>query len=339
VDTLDLKAEAPQRVKRSWRLPSASVVRFFGLRILRGLLVLFLLSIVAFALIRMVPGDPVTLLAGPYSDEATREALRRELGLDGSLIGQYLHWIANALQGDFGTSVFNGLPVRDLITDRLPNTLQLSLGATIISVGWGVPFGVLAAMRRGSWFDRMTRSFTFLGLATPVFAFGVVLVLLASVVLPSWPVLAYVPFSEDPVQNLKALVLPSLALGLPLGATIARFMRASMLDVYEQDFMRTARAGGATRLQATLRHGMRNAAAPVVTVAGLQMAGVVGQSILIENVFAIPGIGQLTVTSILQKDYGAAQACILVLGAVYVAMNFIVDLLYPLFDPKVGGGR
>jgi peptide/nickel transport system permease protein len=316
-----------------------SLLQFIGWRVLRGLLVLFLLSIVAFALIRMLPGDPVTLLAGPYSDEATRAALRSDLGLDGPLVGQYLHWMANMLQGDFGTSVFNGLPVKDLLLERLPNTLQLAVGATVVSIAWGVPFGAIAAMRRGSWFDRVTRTMTFLGLATPVFAFGVALILVVSFVLPSWPTLGFVTFADDPWQNMQSLLLPSLALGLPLGATIARFMRTSMLEVYEQDYMRTALAGGATRLQATLRHGMRNAAAPVVTVAGLQMAGLVGQSILIENVFAIPGIGQLTVMSILQKDYATAQACILVLGAVFVVMNLVVDLLYPLFDPKVGGTR
>lgn len=312
---------------------------FLAARLLRGAVVMFLLSIVAFALVRMLPGDPVDLLAGPYSDAATRARLRTDLGLDGPLVSQYLLWLNNMIHGDLGISVFNGLPVSELVTDRLPNTLQLAVGATLISLLWGVPFGALAAMKRGGLFDRLTRGMTFLGLATPVFAFGVALVLAASVVLPSWPTLGFVPFSENPVRNMQSLVLPSLALGLPLGATIARFMRTSMLEVYEQDYMRTALATGATRLQATVRHGLRNAAAPVVTVAGLQMAGLVGQSVLIENVFAIPGIGQLTVTSILQKDYASAQASILLLGGVFVVLNFLVDLLYPLFDPKVGGSR
>jgi peptide/nickel transport system permease protein len=329
--------KGPEDAPRRLRLPP--LVVFLGTRLLRSALVMFLLSIIAFRFVHMLPGSPVDLLAGPYSDQATRERLTRDLGLDGPVVGQYLNWLGHVLRGDFGTSLFNGLPVRDLIAERLPNTLELAVAATVISVLWGVPFGAVAAMRRGGFLDRLARSLSFPGLATPVFAFGVALVLLAGKVMPSWPTLGYVPFSQDPVRNLQALLLPALALGLPLGSTICRFMRTSMLEVYEQDYMRTSLATGATRLQATLRHGMRNALAPVVTITGLQLAGLVGQSILIENVFAIPGIGQLTVTSILQKDYATAQACILLLGGVFVVMNLVVDLLYPLINPKVGGAR
>jgi peptide/nickel transport system permease protein len=308
-------------------------------RIVRGVVVLWLLSVLTFVLVQALPGSPVDVLAGPYSDADARARLSEQMGLDQPMVVQYLGWLGQVLQGNFGTSMFSGLPVSDVITDRLVNTVELALAATLISVLWGVPLGAFAALNRGGLVDRIARTFTFLGLATPVFVLGVVLVLAASTWVPGWPTLQYVAFGEDPVGNLKAILLPALALGLPLGSTICRYMRTSMLDVYEQDYIRTSLATGSTRLGATLRHGMRNASAPVVTIAGLQMAGLVGEAVLIENVFAIPGIGQLTVNSLQQQDYAVAQACLLLLGAVYVVMNLAVDLTYPLLDPKVGAQR
>lgn len=308
-------------------------------RLARGLFVLWLLSVMAFVLVQALPGSPVDVLAGPYSDAGTRERLSEELGMNDSPVVQYFRWLSQVLQGDLGTSLFNGLPVSSLIADRLVNTVELAVAATLISVVWGVPFGAIAALNRGGVFDRLARMGTFLGLATPVFVLGVILVLAATSWFPAWPTLQYVPFGTDPVGNIKSLMLPALALGLPLGSTICRYMRTSMLDVFEQDYMRTALATGASRPQAMIRHGLRNASAPVVTIAGLQMAGLIGEAVLVENVFAIPGVGQLTVNSLQNQDYAVAQACLLLLGAVYVAMNFLVDLAYPLIDPKVGAKR
>jgi peptide/nickel transport system permease protein len=308
-------------------------------RLVRGTVVLWLLSILTFVLVQALPGSPVDILAGPYSDADARARLSEQLGFNEPMVVQYFAWLGQVLHGNFGTSMFSGLPVSEMISDRLVNTVELALAATVISVLWGVPLGMLAALNRGGFVDRIARAGTFLGLATPVFVLGVVLVLAASTWAPSWPTLQYVPFVDDPVSNVKSLVLPALALGLPLGSTICRYMRTSMLDVYEQDYMRTALATGSTRVGATVRHGMRNASAPVVTIAGLQMAGLVGEAVLVENVFAIPGIGQLTVNSLQQQDYAVAQACLLLLGAVYVVMNLAVDLTYPLLDPKVGAQR
>ena len=324
-------------MRRATSLPP--LIPFIARRVLRGLAVLLVLSIVAFGLVRLLPGNPADVLAGPYSDAATRARLTEDLGLNRSVMEQYLLWLGRLFHGDFGQSVYNGLPVLDLIKQRLPNTLQLAVAATVVSVLWGVPAGVLAALRQGRFFDRLARGSAFLGLATPVFVFGLCLILAASYVVPTWPAVGFVPLSDDPVRNLQSIVLPALALGLPLGSTLCRFMRASMIEVYEQDYMRTALATGATRWQATLRHGVRNASGPVVTVAGLQLAGLVGNSILIENVFAIPGIGQLTVNSLLQKDYAVTQACILLLGLTYIVMNLVVDLIHRLIDPKVGESR
>ncbi|WP_235735356.1 ABC transporter permease [Nocardioides alcanivorans] len=308
-------------------------------RLLRGVFVLWLLSILAFVLVQALPGSPVDVLAGPYSDADTRARISAELGMGDPLVTQYFRWLGQIFQGNLGVSLYNGLPVSSLIADRLVNTLELAIAATLISVLWGVPFGALAALNRGGIFDRIARTGTFLGLATPVFVLGVVLVLAATTWFPAWPTLQYVPFADDPVGNLKSLLLPALALGLPLGSTICRYMRTSMIDTFEQDYMRTALSTGASRTQAMVRHGMRNASAPVVTIAGLQMAGIIGEAVLIENVFAIPGIGQLTVNSLQNQDYAVAQACLLLLGAVYVFMNLVVDLTYPLIDPKVGAKR
>jgi peptide/nickel transport system permease protein len=322
-----------------WRVRPHPTVALIAGRLLLGLLVLWLLSIMTFALVQALPGTPVDVLAGPYSDAEARARLAEELGTNDPMVVQYFNWLGQVLQGDFGTSLFNGLPVSTLITDRLFNTVELAVAATLISVLWGVPLGALAALNRGGVIDRIARTGTFLGLATPVFVLGVVLVLAATTWFPAWPTLQFVQFGTDPVGNMKSLLLPALALGLPLGSTICRYMRTSMLDVFEQDYMRTALATGASRGQAMVRHGMRNASAPVVTIAGLQMAGLIGEAVLVENVFAIPGIGQLTVNSLQQQDYAVAQACLLLLGAVYVLMNFVVDLTYPLVDPKVGAKR
>lgn len=333
--TLAARADPP----RALQLDAPPLLTFLLGRLVRGVGVLVVLSVLAFAMVRSLPGDPVANLAGPYSTEAQRQQLVADLGLDGSLVTQYFSWIGRVLVGDWGTSVFSGLPTTQLIADRLPNTIELAVAAALVSVAWGVPAGALSAQYRGRAFDTVVRTLTFLGMATPVFAFGVVLVLLFTTYLPAWPTLSFVPFATSPGQNLASVVLPALALGLPMGSTICRFTRSSMLEVYEQDYIRTALAGGATPLQATLRHGLRNAAAPVTTIAGLQLAGLVGHAILIENVFAIPGIGQLTVTSITQRDYAVAQAAILLLGTVYVVMNLIIDALYPVLDPRIGGRR
>jgi peptide/nickel transport system permease protein len=336
VGSAELQAAADTPRGRGVMLPP--VAAFLIRRVVRGILVLLVLSILAFAMVRLLPGSPVVNLAGPYSTAAQRARLTQQLGLNGPLITQYLRWAGNALQGNFGTSIFYGVPVSQLISQRLPNTLELAVVATVISFAWGVPFGALAALRRGKLIDRAVRSVNFLGMATPVFAFGVALVLLFTVVFSSWPTLGFVPFTQDPGRNLESILLPAIAMGLPLGSTVCRFMRSAMLEVYEQDYIRTALASGSSRLSATVRHGLRNAAGPVVTIGGLQLAGLVGQSVLVENVFAIPGIGQLTVTAILQRDYPVIQACILLLGAVYVVMNLIVDFLYPLIDPRLGHG-
>jgi peptide/nickel transport system permease protein len=335
--TLPSPRVAARRAATRFRPPP--LLSFLLVRIGRGAAVLVILSILAFAMVRSLPGDPVANLAGPNSTDDQRALLAESMGLNTPLPLQYFTWIGRVLAGDWGTSVFSGLPAGQLITERLPNTVQLALVAVLISVTWGVIAGTLAAQFRGRSIDSIVRGLTFLGMATPVFAFGVVIVLAFTTWFPQWPTLSFTPFASDPGLSLMSILLPAITLGFPMGSTICRFTRASMLEVYEQDYIRTALAGGATPLQATIRHGLRNASAPVTTIAGLQLAGLIGNAILIENVFGIPGIGQLTVTSITQRDYSVAQATILLLGTVYIVMNVIIDFLYPLLDPRIGGRR
>jgi peptide/nickel transport system permease protein len=325
------RAAVPRRVP--------PLVTFIAIRLLRGFGVLVVLSVLAFAMVRSLPGDPVANLIGPYGTEDQRAALAESLGLNGSILTQYFSWLGRVLQGDWGTSVFSGLPTLQLVADRMPNTIELAVLATIISIAWGIPAGALAALHRGRVLDTIVRGLTFLGMAVPVFAFGVIIVLVFTKYLPQWPTLSFVPFTTNPLQNLASVILPAVTLGLPLGSTLCRFTRSSMLEVYEQDYIRTALAGGATTLQATIRHGLRNASAPVATIVGLQLAGLIGGTILVENVFAIPGLGQLAVSAITQRDYSVAQATILLLGAIYVGMNLVIDLLYPILDPRIGGRR
>jgi len=325
------RAATPRRVP--------PLVAFIGIRLARGLGVLAVVSMLAFGMVRSLPGDPVANLIGPYGTDEQRAALTESLGLNGSIVTQYFSWLGQVFQGDWGTSVFSGLPTIQLVADRLPNTVELAIFATIISVAWGIPAGALAALYRGRFLDTVVRALTFLGMAVPVFAFGVIIVLVFTKYLPQWPTLSFVPFSTDPLRNLASVILPAVTLGLPLGSTLCRFTRSSMLEVYEQDYIRTALAGGATPLQASIRHGLRNASAPVATIVGLQLAGLIGGTILVENVFAIPGLGQLAVSSITQRDYSVAQATILLLGAIYVAMNLVIDMIYPILDPRIGGRR
>ncbi|WP_159499006.1 ABC transporter permease [Microbacterium sp. 18062] len=322
---------------RRFKIPPA--VAYILLRVLRGVGVLVVLSVLAFAMVRSLPGDPVENLAGPYSTAEQRALLAESLGLNQSVFTQYFLWVGRVFTGDWGTSLYTGLPATQLIAERLPNTVELAVLATVISIAWGVPAGALAARYQGRLVDGIVRTLTFLGMAVPVFAFGVMVVLLFTTFFRDWPTLAFVPFAQDPLRNLMTILLPALTLGLPMGSTLCRFTRASMIDIYEQDYIRTALAGGSSLMGATIRHGLRNASAPVATIAGLQLAGLIGNSILIENVFAIPGLGQLTVTAITQRDYAVAQATIILLGAVYIAMNLVIDLLYPILDPRIGGKR
>lgn len=311
------------------------MIRYLASRVLSSLFVLFMLSLLVFSMVRLIPGDPLAAFADPSNpDPVALDALRRELGLDQPFHVQYFVWLGGVLTGDFGRSLTTPTEVSDLIATRLPISLQLATMATIFGVLIGVPAGVLAATRSGRLPDHAVRGASFVFLATPPFVLGTVLLLLNSLTL-RLPLIGYAGASGDPLRAFSVLLLPSLLIGLLLAAVIARYTRGTLLDTLGQDFVRTARAKGASPNRLVGRHALRNALIPVTTVIGIELASLVGGTVVTEAVFALPGMGSVLLAGIRSSDYPVIQASVLVLGAIYVVINFAVDLIYPLIDPRV----
>jgi peptide/nickel transport system permease protein len=259
-------------------------------------------------------------------------------GLDLPVHVQFGQWLGAALQGDLGTSLRTGRSVAGDLALRFPVTMQLSLLSLGIALLLAVPIGVFAARHRGRWPDYLGSTFVLVGLSVPSFFLGILLILLFSLRLGWLPPAGYVPFAEDPVENLRRMILPSLSLGLILAAATTRIMRSAMLEVLGRDYVRTARAKGASERDVTLRHALRNALIPVVTVVGLQFGSLLGGTVIIEQVFSIPGIGRFALEGINLRDYPVVQGAVLVIAASFVFVNLFVDLLYALIDPRVRYG-
>jgi ABC-type dipeptide/oligopeptide/nickel transport system permease component len=299
--------------------------------------VLFGISIFSFLLIHLIPGDIVTVLvglnlgAGPHA----AEEIRRNLHLDDPLPLQYLKWLWDVLQGDLGTSLVLGFPVGQQIVSHLPVTLELAAMAIAISVVIGVPLGVLAARTRNSWPDFGLRSLSLLGLSTPDFFLGTIVILVGSLYLPSVHVFGYVPLHEDPLGNLESMVFPAATLGFAMAAIVMRYTRASMLEVLGEPYVTTAKAKGLNRRKVLYKHALRNALIPVVTVVGFNGAYLIGGTVIVEQVFALPGVGQLTLNSIYHRDYPMVQGAVLVITTGVVLINVIVDVLYHVLDPRI----
>jgi peptide/nickel transport system permease protein len=311
------------------------MTRYIIGRIFSSILVLVLLSVIVFAMVRLIPGDPVAAFADPANpDPVALAKLRTELGLDKPWITQYFVWIFGVLQGDLGRAITQPLDVSELIADRLPVSIQLSVMATIFGVLIGIPAGVLAATRARRLADHTVRGASFVFLATPPFVLGTVLILVNSVTL-RLPLIGYVRLEEDFLGSIRSMLLPSLLLGLVLAALVARYTRGTLLDTLNQDFVRTARAKGASSRRLVGRHALRNALIPVTTVVGIELASLVGGTVVTEAVFALPGMGSVLINGIRSSDYPIIQASVLVIGLIYVIINFAVDLIYPLIDPRV----
>ncbi|MFJ3034633.1 ABC transporter permease [Curtobacterium pusillum] len=304
-------------------------------RVLSAAIVLALLSIIVFAMVRLIPGDPAAALVDPANpDPAAIAQIRQQLGLDRPWWVQYSSWIGGLLTGDLGESLTKPYSVAEMVGTRLPVSIELAVLATVFGVLIGIPAGVLSARRTNGIADQSVRGLSFAFLATPPFALGTVLILVNSLTL-KLKLIGYVPFAQDPAGNLGVMVLPSLLLGLVMAAIIARYMRGTLLGTFSQDFIRTARAKGASPSRVVNRHALRNALVPVTTIVGIELAGLVGGTVVTETVFSLPGIGTVLVDAIRSSDYPVIQACVLLLGLVYVVINFAVDLLYPLIDPRV----
>jgi peptide/nickel transport system permease protein len=292
-------------------------------------------AIFVFSLLYIAPGDPAAIIAGDIATAADIARIHHQLGLDEPFLLRFGHWLWNVLHGDLGISIFTNLPVTQLIGQRLEPTLSLTISTLIFTVLFSIPLGIIAAWKAGTWIDYGVMIFAVLGFSLPSFVLAYVLVLIFSIEFDLLPVQGYVNIRDGFLPFIEHLILPSIALGLIYGALIARVTRASMLEVLSQDYIRTAQAKGLTNRQVLTRHALKNAAVPIVTVVGIGVALLISGVIVTETVFAIPGIGRLTVDAILRRDYPIIQGVILMFSAVYVLVNLIVDISYTLFDPRV----
>ena len=304
-------------------------------RLLATIVVMAVGALVVVLLLYLTPGDPAAILAGDAATSDDIRRIREKLGLDEPFLVRFGGWIARLLHGDLGISIFTNLPVTHLIAQRIEPTLSLTLCTLLISVLVAVPLGVLAAARAGTWIDRAVMGFSVLGFSLPVFVLAYILILTFSIGLDWLPVQGYRPIGDGLWQWARHLVLPSTALGTVYIALIARITRASMLDVLSQDYVRTAQAKGLSPREVLTGHALKNAAVPIVTVIGIGIALLIGGAIVTETVFAIPGIGRLTVDSILRRDYPIIQGVVLMFSAAYVLINLAVDLSYMFFDPRI----
>jgi peptide/nickel transport system permease protein len=304
-------------------------------RLMATIPVMGVVAIAVFALLHVTPGDPATIIAGDYAtpDEVAR--IRAKLGLDRPFLTQVALWLGQVVRGDLGTSIFSGLPVTTLIGQRAEATTVLAVYALLISVALGVPLGVLAAWKRGSWIDRFVMIFAVSGFSMPVFWLGFILVYVFALWLGWLPVQGYVPLRDSLLACLRHLTLPALTLSCIYLALIARMTRASMLGVLGEDYIRTAFAKGLPPRRVLVRHALRNASLPVVTIIGIGFALLIGGAVVTESVFAIPGLGRLTVDAIVRRDYPVIQGVVLVVSGVYVLINLVIDLLYVVIDPRI----
>lgn len=311
------------------------MIPFLLRRLLGGLPTLFLVTLLVFALTHLLPGDPIRLLLGEEANPQLAAELRRQLGLDRPVLVQYLGWLGDLLQGDFGRSLKNNLPVGPVLLEKLPTTVQLSFLAMLVAVVIAIPAGVFAALRRGSWWDGGTTALALTGISLPNFFLGILLIYAFSIRLGWIPPSGYVEPWVDLRKNLLLLLLPAITLGTALAGALTRFVRNSLLEVLHQDYVRTARAKGLVERVVIFKHALRNAAIPVVTVMGLQLGGLLGGAVVTEQIFSIPGFGRLVVDAVLNRDFPVLQAVVLLAALAVFLVNVLVDLLYAAIDPRI----
>ena len=304
-------------------------------RILSTAPVLLLVGLFVFSLLFIAPGDPATIVAGDKATEADIARIRAAMGLDRPFLEQLGSWLWKVLHGDLGQSIFNALPVMDLIKLRLEPTLSLMAVTLVIAILVAVPMGVAAAWKAGTWIDRSVMAVAVLGFSTPVFVVGYLLSFFIALKLQWLPVQGYTPLDQGFWPWLRNLLMPAISLGFIYIALIARVTRATMLEVLQQDYIRTARAKGMGQQVILYVHALKNAAVPILTAIGIGIALLIGGAVVTESVFAIPGIGRLTVDAILQRDYPVIQGVVLVCSVAYVLVNLLVDLAYCILDPRI----
>lgn len=308
---------------------------FITRRLLMAVPVLLLVTIIVFSLLHLLPGDPATVILGQEATPESIEAMRQELGLNKPLIIQYFDWLGKIVQGDFGRSLIDRTPVSKLILQRLPATLELTLGAFLVAVLISFPAGILSAIRPGKWIDHLCTALALGGLSIPHFWLGMLFIVLFAVKLGWLPASGYVPFFEDPAANLSAMIMPMVATGLRESAVLMRMLRSSLLEVVEADYIRTAYSKGLSERSVIVGHALRNAMVPVLTTSGLVIASLLGGLVITETIFSIPGYGKLIVESIFNRDFVTVQGAILVSALFVVFINLLVDILYTFIDPRI----
>jgi peptide/nickel transport system permease protein len=308
---------------------------FIARRLLSTIPVLMIVAVLVFLMLRLTPGDPAAILAGDAASSEQIAAIRASLGLDRSILVQFGIWASNLLQGDFGSSYFYKMQVTHLIGQRIEPTLALATLTILIAVVVSVPLGVIAAWRFGGWFDRALMGFSVMGFSIPVFVLAYILIWILSLKLGWFPVQGYRRLADGFWPFLYHLILPSITLSVIYIALIARVTRASVLEALGEDYIRTARAKGLPESRVLVRHALANAAVPIATVIGIGIALLIGGVVVTESVYAIPGLGRLTVDAVLARDFPTIQAVILLFSFAYVLVNLLVDLSYVFFDPRI----
>lgn len=311
------------------------MLAFFLRRILATVPVLVIVALIVFFMLRLAPGDPAAAIVGNAGTAEDIALVRAALGLDDSMPVQFVRWVGQLVQGNLGESFFMKIPVSELIAQRVEPTLSLAALTLVVAVMVAVPLGVLAAWRHGGWLDRTLMGFSVLGFSIPAFVLGYILIWLFSLHLQWFPVQGYSRLENGLIPWLRHLILPSIALSIIYVALIARVTRAAVAEAMTEDYIRTARSKGISEARVLIRHGLANASVPIVTVIGIGIALLIGGVVVTETVFAIPGLGQLTVDAVLSRDFPLIQGIILFFSVIYVFINLLVDLSYLVLDPRI----
>lgn len=313
--------------------------RYLARRLLEVIPVLFIISLVVFIAMQLAPGDPAVMRMGRAAakpeNQAALERLRREMGLDKPIIVQYLIWAKDAVRGDFGDSNRSGRPVTEMIGGRLPASLELIVVSFLISLVFSIPLGILAALKQKSFLDYSIMTFSVAGVAIPGFWLGLTLILVFSVKLGWLPAAGYTPFFQGPAESIKRVIMPAVTLSVYLIATFTRFLRAGMVEVLNEDYVRTARAKGLSERVVISRHALRNAFIPLLTVMGIEVGGLLGGVVIVEHVFGWSGIGWLTLQGVYNRDYPLVQGAIVLIAVFYTTINFLVDIGYAFLNPRI----
>ena len=310
---------------------------FFHRLITQMLPVAFLASFLVFMVVRLIPGDPAMFAAGGenQTSEEAMQLARERMGLNDPFHIQYFKWLGGAVQGDFGISMNKGVPVTDIVTSAFPATIELALFALTYGFLWGIVLGVLAAVNRGGFWDYVSNIWTGYNIGVPSFIAGLLYLLVFAIGFKLFPAAGRVPFTEDPIQSLRHLALPTLALGSIVAAQISRYTRQSILDTLTEDYIRTARAKGLRERTVMIRHALKPSLIPVVTIMGLQVGSILAGTLVIEQVFTWPGVGRSLVTAVRERDYTLMQAITLMLVMIFLTVNLLTDLLYVGLDPRI----